>query len=123
MIGPPARGYKYTLVLASVTKRALQWEMPPKMRLEFLEHLDKMRDDFLTAEALALVEPIDDSAYEIVCEAMKLGPFKALDVYADKFDIFAALNPSLLLACEEAARKYGGVRSYGPALSTIPTAR
>jgi hypothetical protein len=113
-----AKGYKYTLVLASVTKRALAGEMPAEMRLQFLEHLEKMRDDFLSADALSLVQPIDNSGYEIVAEAMKLGPFKALDVYADKFDVFAGLNPSLLVAVEEAARKYGGIRSYAPVCST-----
>ena len=111
-----AKGYKYTLVLASLTKWCLKGEMPAGMRLQFLEHLDKMSDEFLTPEALALVKPMDDRGREIVAEAQKLGPFKALDVYADKFDIFAKLNPSLIAAAEEAARKYGGLlRSTEPA--------
>ena len=92
------RGHRCALVLASVTKRCLQGEMPADMRLQFLQHLEKMSDPVLTAEKIARIEPICDSGYEIVQEAMKLGPSKALDVYADKFEVFAALNPSLRIA-------------------------
>jgi hypothetical protein len=50
---------------------------------------------YLTPAVIAAVEPMCNRAYEIVREAQKLGP-KALDIYADKFDAFAALNPSLI---------------------------
>jgi hypothetical protein len=101
------RGAKYTLVLASLTKLALQSEnMPPAMRLEFLGHLDKMVDRALTPAVIAMVEPMCGKGFQLVAEARKLGHFKALDVYADKFDLFAALNPSLRAACEEASRPW-----------------
>jgi hypothetical protein len=92
------RGHKYVVVSASITKRCLQGEMPADMRLQFLQHLEKMSDQVLTAEKIARIEPICDAGYQIVQEAMKLGPYKALDVYADKFEVFAALNPSLRIA-------------------------
>jgi hypothetical protein len=96
------RGHQYTLVCVSLTKLALQSEMPPEMRLEFLGHLEKMVDQTLTPAVIAMVEPMCERGYELSREAVKLGHFKALDVYADKFDVFAALNPSLHVACEAA---------------------
>ena len=90
-----SRGHKYTLVCASLAKRALQGEMPPEMRLEFLSHLDKMVDTHLTPAVIAMVEPMCSRGLELSMEASKLGRFKALDVYADKFDVFARPNPSL----------------------------
>jgi hypothetical protein len=49
----------------------------------------------------------------------KLGPYKALDVYADKFDLFATLNPSLLRAVEKAVERYGRSPAYSPARSAL----
>jgi hypothetical protein len=100
-----------TLVSASITKRALQSEMPPAMRLAFLGHLDKMVDQTLTAEIIAMIEPMDDNAFELTREARKLGHSNALDVYADKWDVFAGLNPSLQRAMEKAAEPWDGSRS------------
>jgi hypothetical protein len=100
-----------TLVCASLAKQALQSEMPPAMRLEFLGHLDKMVDRIVTAEVIAMVEPMDSRGLEISMEAQKLGRFKALDVYADKWDVFAGLNPSLQRAMEKAAEPWDGSRS------------
>jgi hypothetical protein len=56
---------------------------------------------------------------EIVSEAKALGPYKALDVYADKFDLFATLNPSLLRAVEKAVERYGRSPAYSPARSAL----
>jgi hypothetical protein len=91
-------GYKYTLVLVSVTKRVLQSEMPEEYRLKFLGHLDKMIDNWLTPEMIAASEPMDDRGEELAREVRKLGPNKALDVYANMFVVFAALNTSLIEA-------------------------
>jgi hypothetical protein len=91
-------GYKYTLVLVSVTKRVLQSEMPEEYRLKFLGHLDKVIDNWLTPEMIAAIDPMDDKGDEIAGEIRKLGPQKALDVYAETFVAFAALNPSLIEA-------------------------
>ena len=94
------KGYKYTLVLASITKRVLQTQPPEEYRLQFLEHLEKMSrgEQWLTPEMIAAVEPMDDKGEEIAREIRKVGPQKALDVYADTFTVFASLNPSLIAA-------------------------
>ena len=110
-------GHKYTLVIVSVTKRALQGDMPIEMRLNFLNHLEKMTDMTLTPAVIALVEPIDNKGYELYREAMKLGfrstwapgigrQTNAFDVLYEKFDVFAALNPSLVRAYDEACRPW-----------------
>ena len=101
------RGYKYTLVCAGIAKHALQGDMPADMRLDFLQHLEKMSDHFLTEEVIAMVEPLSAESMEIVREAQKLGGGKALDVYAEKFAVFADLNPSLIAALKHANRRRG----------------
>ena len=98
-------GHRYTLVCASLAKFALKSEMPAPMRLEFLNHLEKMVDRWLTPEIIAMVEPMDERGLELSREAAKLGYKErpsALDVYADKFDVFATLNPSLRRAYDAA---------------------
>jgi hypothetical protein len=94
------KGHKYMLVLASVTKRVLKDELPQEWRLQFLGHLEKMSrgEQWLTPEMIAAVEPMDDKGEEIAREIRKVGPQKALDVYADTFTAFATLNPSLIEA-------------------------
>jgi hypothetical protein len=93
-------GHCYTLVLASFTKRLLAEEMPDSCRIEFLQHLDKMTKDesanWLNSDMIAALEPMCDRGYEMVLEAQKLGPKKALDAYAKFFPAFAALNPSFI---------------------------
>jgi hypothetical protein len=93
-------GHRYTLVLISETRRLLSTNLSAEYRLRFLEFLDRCTDNFLTPEAIALVEPICNEAYEMVKEARKLGASKALDVFArwEVFSAFVALNPSLLTA-------------------------
>ncbi|WP_441232682.1 hypothetical protein [Bradyrhizobium sp. 1200_D9_N1_1] len=101
-------GHRYTLVLASLAKRALAGEMPNNMRLEFLQHLDRMTDMWVTPEVIAMVDPMDERGYQLSREAAKLGyrgrP-SALDIYAQKFEIFAALNPSLQRAYDAAFKR------------------
>lgn len=106
-------GHTYSLVMISVTKWVLEkCVMSPDKRLEFLNHLEKMEDSTLTPAVIALVEPIDDEGLKIYSEAMKLGygPRSpcAFDVMYKKFDVFAALNPSLRKAYDEACRPWGG---------------
>lgn len=102
-------GHRYTLVFASVTKWALQGEMPTEMRLDFLSHLEKMTDNVLTPEIIAMVEPIDKDGLELYTEAVKLGYGGSPDAFSvldQKFDVFAALNPSLRRAYDEACRPW-----------------
>lgn len=111
------KGHIYTLVFVSVVKRWLRSEMSADIRLEFLQHLDKMTDQWLTPGVFALVEPIDDKGQELFDEAAKLGfeivfepgvgrRIDAFDVLYEKFDVFAALNPSLQTAHDAAFRKH-----------------
>jgi hypothetical protein len=109
-------GHTYGLVMISVTKWCLRGEMPPQMRLEFLDHLEKQVDSVLTPSVIAIVEPIDNKGLELYREAMKLGfgrdwssgprPPCVWDVLYEKFDVFAALNPSLQRARDEACRPW-----------------
>jgi hypothetical protein len=98
--------HRWTLVMASVAKWALQGEMPAKMRLEFLGRLEQMTDGVLTPEIIAIVEPMDAKGFEIYDAAKALGYgrdghganlFTVLD---KKFDVFATLNPSVRAAYE-----------------------
>jgi hypothetical protein len=112
-------GHEYTLVMASYTKWVLQGEMSPEMRLKFLDHLEKMTDSTITPAVIALVEPMDSNGREIYEEARKLGydtqwsrsggmrQPNFFDVLHQQFDIFAALNPSLRAAYDEALRPWG----------------
>lgn len=95
-----AIGHRYTLVLVSILKKLLTEDMPSAYRLRLLQWLDKCGDQWLSPEAIAAVQPMCADGYEMVREAQKLGPKKALDVYAkaDVFRAFVALNPSLLTA-------------------------
>jgi hypothetical protein len=95
-----ATGHKYTLVVFSIVKRYLAEEMSSEYRLRFLGYLDKLADAWLTAEAVAMIEPMCDDGYEIVTEARKLGWQKAFDTFAkyEVFSAFVALNPSLMKA-------------------------
>jgi hypothetical protein len=72
--------------------------MSSEYRFRFLNYLDKLADAWLTAEAVAMIEPICDDGYEIVKEARKLGWQKAFDTFAkhEVFSAFVALNPSLM---------------------------
>jgi hypothetical protein len=99
-------GHLYTLVMISIVKRVLTMEMPAAERLQFLERLDKMpaTSEWLTAEMVAVVEPVCDKGNELVTEARKLGAKKALDVYAEHFSTFAVLNPSLVAALKQSTR-------------------
>jgi hypothetical protein len=111
-------GHKYKLVMASAAKWCLQADMDPQQRLFFLNHLEKMVDGTITPAIIALIEPIDKKGVELCLEVLKLG-FEskwdglngrhlpnAFDVLSQRFDVFAALNPSLQHAYDEACRPW-----------------
>jgi hypothetical protein len=101
---PPA--WRYTLVLASVTKRLLGFDIPLKFRQAYLDHLEKMTvgSDWCNADVITAVGPMDDAGYEMICEIGNLGWKKGLDVAAEMFASFAALNPSLIEALKSTPR-------------------
>jgi hypothetical protein len=100
-------GYRYTLVFVSIVKMLLAEEMPQAYRLRFLEWLDKCGDQWLSADAIAAVQPMCADGHEMVREAQKLGPRKVLDVFArwEVFNAFVALNSSLLTAIKICDRR------------------
>jgi hypothetical protein len=91
-------GHRWTLVVISEAKRFLSMDISAEHRLRFLEFLDGCAGNFLTAQAISIIEPMCDEAFEMVKEARKLGAKKALDIFArwEVFNAFIALNPSLL---------------------------
>lgn len=89
-------GLRYVLVTIAEVKWFLSTEIPAEYRLKFLEFIDRHTDMF-TAEALALVEPMNAEGLEILKEARKLGK-KWLDIVAswEVFNAFIVLNPSMM---------------------------
>jgi hypothetical protein len=89
------------LVAFSVVKRYLAQDIPADFRLRFLQYFEKfegLTDGWLSADAVAMIDPICDNGYEIVEETRKLVPPKQLFEMLAKleaFHVFAALNPSL----------------------------
>lgn len=106
-------GYLYTAVLVSSVKSALADDIPADYRMKFLERLDLMANDsepWLTAEAIAAIEPMCPRAEELYNEAAKLDRGKPgrpgfLDALAKFFPAFAVLNPSLMTALELQPRR------------------
>jgi hypothetical protein len=99
-------GHQWNMIAASLGKRALQRKMDAGLRLRLLECLNGMVDLNFTADMLAIVEPMCDTAFQIWNEA------KTLDRESDKacmasfrlltsrrvFHHFITLNPSILAA-------------------------
>jgi hypothetical protein len=87
--------------------------MPATERLKILEGLevDDLDRLWLTNNMVAAILPMDDKSYEIVSEARKLDAGKILDVFADHFETFAVLNPSLITALEMLPGNRGRARA------------
>jgi hypothetical protein len=92
------------LVLISETNRILRGDISPDMRVRFLEALDKMTRDppgagtreWITHGIIGSIEPACDRTEALIAEATKAGRESQLDIYADTFPTFVALNPSLI---------------------------
>ena len=93
-------GYWHSLVNISWVKRLLQDEMPPDLRLRFLQVLDKTVRDHLTVEAMRRVEPACDTAMKMFDEMKRLSARDICKLMAE-WNVIAAfvnLNPSILEA-------------------------
>ena len=92
-----ANGHRYTAVVISHAKRMLTEDCPAEFRLQVLQYFDKWVDAHLTAERIALIEPMCAEGETLFNEVRKVGIPKAFDVLArpDVFNAFVALNPSL----------------------------
>ena len=96
---PP--GYLCNLIIISQLKCALATNgATVGERMELLEGLNTFTDKFLTAEAVAAVEPACNTALKMVHEAMALNTNEMWRLMGrfDVFSEFAKLNPSLLTA-------------------------
>lgn len=100
-------GYRYTLLFVAYCKHALvNHEMRAGHRLQFLEWINKQVDFVMTADMLAIIEPMSITEVKMMDEARSLdrdsdpagmGSFRVL-TSADVFAEFLKLNPSLLKA-------------------------
>lgn len=104
---PP--GYWHDLVNISMVKRLLQGEMPPDVRLRFLEYLNNQVRGLLTLEAMQRVESACDTAMTMLKEMHPLSIDDKCRLMR-KWNVIAAfinLNPSILSAikrCREHAK-------------------
>jgi hypothetical protein len=101
------------LIGFSIVKRYLAENIPTEFRFRFLQYFEKfegLTNGWLSADAVAMIDPICDSGYEIVQETRKLVPSKELlGVLAKQevFIVFAALNPSLIKVIRYCSEKRG----------------
>jgi hypothetical protein len=86
-------------VTVSLLKRHLLEPMSEDTRLQFVGSLERWADD-LGADVVAAIKPMCDRGYQIVTEALELGTANVIDVFAERFPAFAALNPSLVASRE-----------------------
>ena len=106
-----SEGHKWSFIAAALTKRTLQIPgIKPADKLELLEKLNGTTDDYFTADMLAGISPMCDTAYAIFQEARTLDPpqddthcaasFKVLAT-PSVFQHFVKLNPSIKSAIEQ----------------------
>jgi hypothetical protein len=106
---PLSHGARYSLVLASVTKRELsKRELAPVDRLTHLQDLDSIVRSGMTQQMVSVVEPICEDGLALYIEACQAEPKKAIDILAMEFASFAVLNPSLLGSVHPVRSDIGG---------------
>jgi hypothetical protein len=100
-------GYRYSFILAALTKRfLLHDEIQPADKLELLERLHSLVDFYFTTEMLATIEPASDTEWQIYETAETLDPADdkraraSFDILTSGtvFDHICTLNPSILAA-------------------------
>jgi hypothetical protein len=99
-------GYLHLMLWAAAAKRALLFDMPAGKRLQLLEKLNGLTDNYFTPEMLAAITPMSDTEMEMVNEARSLdreddrlgqASFDVLTSWR-VFGHFRRLNPSYLAA-------------------------
>jgi hypothetical protein len=107
--------HRCLLVLVSLAKRCLADDIPTEFSLrylEFFERFEKLTDGWLSAEVVAMVDPICGKGYEIWEETRPLVP-QERNRMIDKpevFSVLAALNPSLLRVIRHRSETFNGER-------------
>jgi hypothetical protein len=95
------------MLVISLTKRFLSsHSTSTSERLNILEKMNSLTDQFLTAEMVSAIKPMSDVEYEMLSAALSLdgGDAKRAATSADiltrsdVFGLFVRLNPSLLAA-------------------------
>jgi hypothetical protein len=125
-----ADGHKLSFIIAALTKRTLQIPgIKPADRLALLEKLNRLTDDYFTADMLASISPMCDTAFAIFKEARTLDPprddahcaasFKVLAT-RHVFDHFVKLNPSIMAAIKQRAAGRQDQHAAPPPAETPP---
>jgi hypothetical protein len=98
MLASTPSGYWQCLVNISQVKRILLDELPPDLRLRFLEIVDKMVHGILTVEAMQLVEPACDVAMKMLDEmkSLSIDDKSRLMMRWNVMATFCNLNPSII---------------------------
>jgi hypothetical protein len=95
---PP--GYRQDLIEIAQIKRLLLSEMPPDLRLRFLQTMNDRVHGILTVEAMQRIEPACDTAMKMLDEMKVLsdGDKRKLFMRWNVIAEFINLNPSILEA-------------------------
>ena len=93
-------GYWFDLVNISQVKRLLEGEMPPHLRLRFLEYLNESPHGRLSLEAMQVVTPACDMAMKIIAEMAPLSLEDKCTIMRkwNVMAVFVNLNGSLIEA-------------------------
>ena len=127
-----ADGHKWSFIIASLTKRALQIPgLKSADRLDLLEKLNGLTDGYFSADLLASISPMCDTAYAIFKEARTLDPPQdnahcdaSLNLLATSsvFRHFVQLNPSIMTAIKYRASPRQEQHAAPPPAETPPRA-
>jgi len=101
---PP--GYRHVLLMVAYAKRGLAAaSIGDHARLDILEKLHELTDQFFRERVLAVIEPMGETEAEMMAQAFSLDPAgdksrrASFDLLTgEAFDHFVRLNPSLLRA-------------------------
>ena len=125
-----ADGHKLSFIIAALAKRTLKIPgINTADRLRLLERLNGLTDDWFSADLLAGIEPMCDTAYAIFKEARTLDTPQddthcdaSFNVLATRsvFRHFAQLNPSIMAAIKHRAAGRQDQHAVPPPAETPP---
>lgn len=106
--------HRCLLVLVSIAKRYLADGISTEFSLRFLEafeRFEKLTEGWLSAEVVAMIDPICDNGYKIWEETRPLKNPQERNRMIEApevFSVLAALNPSLLRVIKHRSETYRG---------------
>jgi hypothetical protein len=88
--------YASKIVVIANTKRVLAMNPPAEFKIKYLEYFDKFTDRWLTADLIAMIEPLKPQGVSIWDEVKKLGWQEAFNVVSRPavWSAFTALHPT-----------------------------